>query len=365
MTEISDSLSAVCVSPDFPIGKALERLDQAHKRILLIVDGEWRLLGVATDSNFRRAMLARADFSNPVSTIMTAQPVTAGPEMAADDVLALMERTHCHEMPVIDRGGRVLRLLLIEDLLAVRTQRPERMAVVMAGGLGERLRPLTDTTPKPLLAVGDKPILFTLLDRLLIAEFDRIYITVNYRADTIIEAVSNVPRYRTVVRFVRESERLGTAGALSLLPERPKAPFIVTNADLLTTVAFDEMLRFHERERNLMTVALREEQFTLPYGIATLKGTRITSMQEKPTLTHFINAGVYVLDPAVLDRIPADTYVDAPSLVTDLINESHRVGSFPVHEYWIDIGMPHQLEQARRDYPVMFGPGAPIAAIED
>lgn len=364
MTETSDFLPNICVSSSMALGEALERLDQGHKRILLVVDVELRLLGVVTDSNFRRAMLARIDFSSPLSTIMTAQPVAATLDMGADEVLALMERTHCHEMPVLDRGGRVVRLLLIEDLLAARTRHRERVAVVMAGGLGERLRPLTDATPKPLLPVGDKPILFTLLDRLLIAEFDRIYITVNYKAEAIVDAVSDVARYRSVTQFVREDQRLGTAGALSLLPERPKTPFIVTNADLLTTVAFDEMLRFHERERNLMTVALREELFTLPYGIATLEGTRITGMLEKPTLTHFINAGVYVLDPAVLDRIPADTHVDAPNLVTGLIAEGRRVGSFPVREYWIDIGLPHQLEQARRDYPAMFGAVEPIPVVE-
>lgn len=358
MTKPDGPLSSICVQSDASIGEALTRLEQGHRRIVLVVDDDGRLLGVATDSDFRRAMLARVDFDRPVASIMTKRPIAAGLDMAEADMLALMRRTHCHELPVIDRDGRVRELLLIEDLLARTVSARGGTAVVMAGGLGERLRPLTESTPKPLLPVGDRPILFTLLDGLLADRFERVYVTVNYLADVIEAAVAEVPRYRDAVRFVRETERLGTAGALSLLPERPDRPFLVANADLLTKLPFQEMMRFHAREGNALTVALREERFMLPYGIATLEGTRVTAMIEKPTLTHFVNAGVYVMDPGVLDRIRPGAPMDATTLIGELIGAEARVGSFPVREYWIDIGQPHQLEQARRDYQAVFADGA-------
>ncbi|MCG5238922.1 nucleotidyltransferase family protein [Azospirillum doebereinerae] len=354
MTQAAD-FEAVCIAPTLSIREALDCLDRGHKRILLILADDQRLLGVVTDSNFRRAMLTPVDQSLPVSTIMTTQPVVADAGMSADQMLSLMERTHCHELPVVGSDGRVLRLVLIEELLALRSRLHEKTAVVMAGGLGERLRPLTEETPKPMLAVGDRPILFTLLDQMLSADFTRIYLMLNYKADVIIDAVSKIPRYQGVVRFVRETERLGTAGALALLPERLDRPFIVANADLLTKVPFDDMLRFHAREDNEITVALKEVQFKLPYGIATLEGTRITALLEKPTLTHFINAGVYVMSPAALARIPPNIRFDATDLIAGAIADGERIGSFPVHEYWIDIGQPAQLQQANQDYHSVFG----------
>lgn len=351
---LPEAIAAICVPQDTAIEQALAQLDQTGRRILLVTNSQRMLLGVVTDSNFRRAMLARTSWDRPVGEIMTTRPIVVPETMGDDDVLKLMERTHCHEIPVIDREGRVVALRQIEEILSHREHRAPRIAVVMAGGLGQRLRPLTDTHPKPMLMVGDKPILFTILDRLLAAGIDRIYLTLNYKAEVIREAVSQVWRYRDIVRFIEESKRLGTAGALTLLPEIPQEPFLITNGDLLTAIPFADMLRFHHMEGNAMTVALREEVFSLPYGIARLEGTRITAMEEKPNLRHFINAGVYVLEPSVLRHIPPDTYHDATTLVNDLLNTGQRVGSFPVHEYWIDIGQPHQLEQARRDYHTIF-----------
>lgn len=349
MRELSD----ISVSPQASIRVSLEILDRGHRRILLVTDDDGRLLGVATDSDFRRAMLARIDFDAPIATIMTRNPVVVGPKTEVRDALALMERTHCHELPVIDASGVVVKLLLIEDLLSFQAEKRDRVAVVMAGGLGSRLRPLTDSTPKPLIQVGDRPILFTVLDRLLAGGFNKIYVSVNYLADDIIARVSAAPHYKRV-QFLREEAPLGTGGALSLLPVRPDAPFVVVNADLLTTAPFDEMLRFHEREQNVMTIALREEKFPLPYGIVTLEGAKVTSIVEKPTLTHFVNAGAYVLNPSLLDHIQPNTPMDMPTLAQISISAGRRVGSFPIHEYWIDIGQLHQLERARQDYHSVF-----------
>jgi len=333
---------------------AVEVLHRAHKRIVLVIDADARLLGVVTDSNIRHAVLDRVDFKRPVADIMARQPVTVPGTLGADQVLAIMEQTQIYQIPVLDDAGRVTAIHFIDELLRRREKPEKRVAVVMAGGLGQRLRPLTETTPKPLLEVGGRPILFIVLDHLIASGFDQIFVTVNYLAERIRDSVASARRYRDAVEFIEESEPLGTAGALALLPARPKAPFLVANADLLMRVAVDEMMRFHNHEKNAVTVALKEERYAIPYGVAKLEGTRILKIDEKPEMAFFINAGLYVLNPAVLDLIPKGRAFHMTDVVAAASDKNLRVGCFPVHEYWQDIGFPSQLEQARQDYDSLF-----------
>lgn len=351
----NERIRDLLMSPETPILEAIEILNAGHKRIALVVDGDLTLLGVVTDSNFRRAILEHLDLSQPVSEIMRRKPVTATPNTTDVELLELMETTTHYQIPVVDGDGRVLDIRFLNDVLNAERQNDVRDAIIMVGGLGTRLYPMTKDTPKPLLPVGGRPLLFTIIDQLLAAGIFRIHLTVNYRSEVVTERVQNEPRYRDHVRFIEESKRLGTAGALSLLKDRPTGPFVVMNGDLLTKVAIDEMVRFHRHERNVMTVALRREKFPIPYGVAEVQGTRILRLVEKPEHTHFINTGVYVMEPYVLDRVPSDTYYDMTTLIGDLLANDLRVGSFPVYEYWLDIGTPSQLEKAREDYDNVFG----------
>ena len=193
-----------------------------------------------------------------------------------------------------------------------------------------------------------------LLDQLVAADFEVIYVTVNYKAGMIKEAIDQIDRYASRVRYIDETSRLGTAGALSLLPERPQEPFLVLNGDLLTKVGLDALMRFHSFERNLITMALKEERFRIPYGVATVEGTRVLSLQEKPDHLAFINAGVYVVDPVILDRIPEGRQLDMPDVIQEVLTANLRVGSFPIHEYWLDIGQPEQLETAQSEFGKYF-----------
>lgn len=344
-------LRRLTISPEATIFDAITVLNDAHRRIVLVVESDGRLAGVITDSNVRHAILKRIDFSAPARDIMVVDPLTLGPDVPKAEVLAIMQRTTLYQIPVIDPSRRLLGIHYLEDLAA---HRPEDVAVIMAGGLGTRLRPFTDTVPKPLLPVGGRPILFLLIEQLISDGFSRIWITVNHMHEKIEEALAGEPRYRDLVSVIREEQRLGTAGALTLLPEHPERPFLVVNGDLLTKVPMGEMLRFHGFERNHLTVALKEEKFTVPYGVATLEGTRIKRMEEKPGFSFFLNAGVYVVSPEVLDAIPAGAYCDMTDVVGRLLNDNKRVGCFPVHEYWLDIGLPSQLERAGADYDRYF-----------
>lgn len=349
----------ILIAPETPIERALAVLNDAHRRIVMVVDADRRLLGVATDSNFRRAMLERLDFSRPVADIMTRAPITATSDMTSSQVLHLMERSHCHELPVLDGNGVVQGLVSIEELLSRRRQVGPRVAVVMAGGKGERLRPITESIPKPLVEVGGRPILFTILDQLMAAEFDIVYLAVNYMAEAIERAVAAQPAYAGLIRYLREESRLGTAGALSLLPEPPPGPFMVMNGDLLTNINYAEMLRFHGHEQNALTVALREEKVRIPYGVAQLEGTRIVALREKPEYTHFVNTGVYVAEPSALALLRHGAHADMTTLIDRAIAAGQRVGCFPVHEYWLDIGVPSQLKQAEKDFPSAMAAASP------
>lgn len=345
----------IIVGPGVPIIKAVEVLAGAHKRIVLVADDQGGLLGVLADADIRYAILKKIDFQAPVEEIMVTDPITVRDTTPPGDVLRLMEQHQVYEIPVLDDDKRIVGVHLIDKLL---TQVPEPRrggtAVIMAGGLGTRLRPLTDSTPKPLIPVGDRPILFILLDRLIEAEFSTIYITLNYKGEAIREAIAGERRFEGAVTFVEETEPLGTAGALSLIPEAPQDSFLVINGDLLTGVAMKELLHFHAFEENAVTVALKEQRDQSPYGVADLEGTRIVRIQEKPVRTEFINTGLYAVHPSVLDHIPKGQFMNMTDVVDKLLADSHRVGGFPVHEYWLDIGEHKSLKKANEDFPKYF-----------
>ncbi len=344
-----DDLEQLTVGPDTPIMEAVEVLNRAHKRIVLVTDGGARLLGVITDSDVRHAVLDQQSFAAPVSAIMVTNPVTVPPDMSNAEVLSIMEQTHCYQVPVVDSRGTVVDVCFINELLTTDLDK-DGLAVVMAGGLGERLRPLTETTPKPLLKVGDRPVLFNVLERLLEAGYGRVVLCLNYKADMIRDAVSAQAHFADRVEFVEEDEPLGTAGALTLLREMPTRPFLVMNGDLLTEVALAELRRFHAQEQSVLTVALKQESHSVPFGVIDLDGPRITALREKPSLAYFINAGVYMVEPMVLGRIPRGRRWDMTDVIQDLLKARLRVAGFPIHEYWLDIGEHDQLTRAEAEF---------------
>jgi dTDP-glucose pyrophosphorylase len=351
----SERLDGILVPPDMQIFNAIEVLNNAHKRIILVVDTEQRLLGVVTDSNIRHAVLYHHDLQRPICEIMRSRPVTCARDASEDEILRLMEQTHCYQIPIVDENSEVVDIRFLDEILRHHVPKQLNTAIILAGGLGSRLAPITKKIPKSLVLVGDKPMLFMILDQLIASGVQLIYLMINYLGGLIKEAVMEVPHYWRRVQFLEEPERLGTAGPLSLIRERPEGPFVVMNGDLLTKVAFDEMLRFHIHEKNVLTMAVRERKYQVPYGVVKLEGTRVLGISEKPEYTDFINAGIYILEPVVLDRVPKKQRWDMPELIDDLIQADLRVGCFPVHEYWIDIGDPNQLERAKKEYPGVFG----------
>jgi NDP-sugar pyrophosphorylase family protein len=252
----------------------------------------------------------------------------------------------------VDAKGRVVRLETVDDIVA-----PEERStpvVVMAGGLGTRLRPITDDRPKPLVEVEDGPILETLLERLSAQGFCHVYLSVNYEAEMIESHFGDGSEWGLQVEYLREEKRLGTAGPLSLLPERPAESILVVNGDLLTTLNFGQLMDFHDEQSAVATMGVRRYRTEIPYGVAELDGRRITGLEEKPTEEYFVNAGIYVLEPEVLDQIPDDTFFDMPELFRILVEDERHVTAYPIEEYWRDIARQEDLQKAQSEFSEIF-----------
>ncbi|PPR11141.1 MAG: D-glycero-alpha-D-manno-heptose 1-phosphate guanylyltransferase [Alphaproteobacteria bacterium MarineAlpha11_Bin1] len=342
-------------SPDSPLEEVLRVMTRGGQKIVLIIDDEQHLRGIVTDYDIRVTILEGKSMDTPAKVFMNQNPMTVTASASEQEIFVSMQKSGHKVVPTVDGDGRFVSLHYIEEFSRFTDPDTDRSAaVVMAGGLGERLRPMTNDTPKPMLQVGGRPILFTLLDQLIVEEFDPIYVSVNYKSDVVVNSINDVPRYKNRVQFIYEKQRMGTAGSLSLLPAKPSGAFVLINGDLLTSVSLQEMVSFHKLDDNHITVALKKEEYKIPYGVAETDGTRIIGMQEKPAYSFFINTGAYVLEPAVIDMLMPGEPCDMTDLIDIALSDDARVGSFPVHEYWLDIGTPAQLEKAQEDYSNIF-----------
>jgi NDP-sugar pyrophosphorylase family protein len=224
----------------------------------------------------------------------------------------------------------------------------------MAGGRGSRLGALTEECPKPMLRIGGRPILETILLNLAEYGISRVYLAVNYRAGMIEDYFGDGSRIGMSIEYLRERERLGTAGALSLLPTRPRETFVVMNGDVLTKVNVNHLLEFHRRLSAVATMCVRQHDFQMPFGVVSVNGESVLAIEEKPIRRDFVNAGLYAIEPIALNSVAAGTYLDMPTLLNGLIAAGHRTAAFPVSEYWLDVGQHSDFERANGDFPSEF-----------
>lgn len=338
----------VSVSPETPLGEVIRKVDASGLQVALVLGPNDSLLGILTDGNIRRAILASRSLQVPVSEVMSVRPTAVAVSTPRDEMLALMRRNVIHHLPLVDAAGRVVGLVTLDELIGA-AERPN-WVVLMAGGLGTRLQPLTDECPKPLLTVGGKPILENILESFVEQGFKRIFLSINYKAEMIQNHFGAGERWGVQVEYLHETSRLGTAGALSLLPEKPSVPIVVMNGDLLTRTNFDNLLQFHVAQGATATMAVREYDFQVPYGVVRLDGVHIEAIEEKPVHKFFVNAGIYALSPDALDYLPARTFFDMPTLFEHLIVAGKRTAAYPLREYWLDIGRLDEFERAQREW---------------
>lgn len=343
----------VVVSPGAPLREAIACIDGAGLQLAIVLDGEGRLAGVLSDGDVRRAILRGCDLAMPTEQVMNRNPLTAPESASTDEILALMRRNVLHHVPLLDAEMRVAGLATLDELAGV-IERPN-WVVLMAGGLGSRLRPLTESCPKPMLPVGGRPILESILESFAEQGFRRFFLSVNYLADAVRDHFGDGSDWGVDITYLHETKRLGTAGALSLLPGRPSDPVFVMNGDLLTRVRFDQMLNFHAEHAAAATMAVREYDFQVPYGVVRIDGSRIAGIDEKPVHRFFVNAGVYVLAPEVLQHVPADVFFDMPMLFESLLAQGLATSAYPIREFWLDIGRLEEFERAQQEWGTVRG----------
>lgn len=342
----------VLTSPTALIIDVIKIIDCSSLQIALVVDENNRLLGTVTDGDIRRGLLQGVSLNDPVHLIMNRKPTVASIHEPRDSLLATMKSHQFLHIPIVDKNGCVVNLEVLNELIS--SSKRENWVVLMVGGSGTRLHPLTQDCPKPLLKVGDKPILETIVQSFIEYGFHQFYFAVNYKASMIENYFGDGSSRGIVIKYLHEKKSLGTAGALSLLPEKPTCPVIVMNGDLLTKVNFKHFLEFHLEHCSKATMAIREYKVQVPYGVVKIKKHRLKAIVEKPVQRFFVSAGVYVLDPDILDLIAPDAYLDMPTLFEQLIRQKHDTAVFPIREYWLDIGRMGDYERANGEYAEVF-----------
>lgn len=339
------------ITIDASIEEAIKVLDEGALRSAFILDVDSTLLGIVTDGDVRRALLQHIPLSDNVATIMSANPVVAHAD-DSKEIIASKLRNHGHLcIPFVDDDMRMIDIETLQNMLF--KPRHANTVVLMAGGIGSRLRPLTDDCPKPLLKVGGKPLLEIIVEKFIEDGFSNFLISINYKGDMIRSHFGDGSQWGVIIDYIEEDERLGTAGALSLI-EKPELPFIVMNGDLLTSLNMGQLLDFHLNQETKATMCVRKYEQKVPYGVVNCDKQRLLSIEEKPIQQMFINAGIYVLDPEALNRMPVSKYMDMTELFDELIEKESSVAIFPIREYWLDIGRVEDFETAHGAYLEFF-----------
>lgn len=327
------------------IQDAISSLDRSGLQIALVSDGDDRLKGTVTDGDVRRGLLRGLSLDASVSEICNRDPLVVPPELSQEAVLAIMSANQIHQLPIVDEARKLCGLHVWHELKA--PARRTNMMVVMAGGKGTRLRPFTEKCPKPLLPVGGKPMLEHIVERAKTAGIEKFVFSIHYLGHMIEEHFGDGSRWDVEIDYIREDSPLGTGGALSLIETRPEAPFLVTNGDVLTDVGYGELIDYHMAHGAAATMAVRNHELENPFGVVRTNGLDITGFEEKPVVRSHVNAGIYVIDPTALDCLEQGEHCDMPTLFERLRDRSRRTIVFPLHEQWLDVGRPDDLERAR------------------
>jgi len=341
------SLTDCTVPRGATLREVMLALENGAVEIALAVDDAGRLVGIMTDGDVRRALLAGATLDGPVEAHLQKQFVAVSESAGRAEVIDLMQARVINQIPIVDGGGRLVGLHLLRDVIG--TEARPNWAVVMAGGRGTRLAPLTDHLPKPMLRVAGRPILERIVLHLVGHGIRRIFLATNYLSETIEAHFGDGRRLGAQIEYLRETQPLGTAGALSLVPSPPTEPLLLMNGDLVTQADVGALLDFHSKGEQTISMATRKYFHTVPFGCVELEGDRVVALAEKPTHSWLVNAGIYVFSPAVVARVPAGRETTAPQLVAEAMAAGETVRALELEDDWIDVGVRDQFARARGD----------------
>lgn len=344
MNATEDIWRQALLPADSTIQQVIRNLDQVAIKIVMVVNAAGELEGTISDGDIRRGLLRGLDLNSPITSVIHRNALVVPAEMGRETVMQLMVANKIQQIPVVDEHGHVVGLHLWDE---INTQpvRPNLM-VIMAGGMGTRLRPHTENCPKPLLPVGGKPMLEHIIERAKLEGFTHFVLAIHYLGHMIEDHFGNGERLQVRIDYLREQSPLGTAGALGLLRPRPDTPFVVTNGDVLTDIHYGELLDFHIRQTAVATMAVRVHEWQHPFGVVQTRGVDIVGFEEKPIARSHINAGVYALDPDALSVLSAEEHCDMPTLFERLQAKAKRTVAYPMHEPWLDVGRPEDYSEA-------------------
>ncbi len=346
------NIDHICRERQHSLRQVMELMGQRRIGIVLIVDGNRKLLGTVTDGDIRRALLDSIDLDMEIEELLGhkrqdfARPIVGKPDEQPSEYIKILHAHKLVHLPIVDGENRVVGLVTINDLVA-REACPIQ-AMVMAGGKGLRLRPLTEDVPKPMLPVGDRPLLEHIIGQLNEAGIHRVNIATHYKPDKITQHFGDGSDFGVELKYFNEEQPLGTVGALGLLEELQE-PLLVINGDVLTDIDFRTMFAYHEEHEAEMTIAVRQYDMQVPYGVVECSGEQVQGLREKPEYSFFVNAGIYLLQPQVHQFIEDGEHLDMTELIQRLLDAGRRVVSFPLIEYWLDIGQPADYQRAQAD----------------
>lgn len=341
------------LAPDNTIKDAMRQMNETGIPVGLVVDSKGNLLGVVTDGDIRRSLLNNPSMSEPISVAMNTNPKTCEVDTPVEFTKNLFSQFGIQHLPVVDKEGIVFGLRSFNE--SVKKDKLNNTVFLLAGGIGSRLKPLTDDVPKPLLNVGSQPILENIIKSFIGYGFYKFCISVNYKSEKIKDYFGDGSKWGISINYLEEEKRLGTAGALSLLDmSEIKEPIIVMNGDLLTNVNYGNLLEFHNEKESEATICVRSFDYEIPYGVVEAEDHRMIKIMEKPSHSVFINAGIYVLNPEMIKKIPSDEYFEMTTLFENAKNEDKEVVVFPIYEYWLDIGQHEDFKRAQKDVKLYF-----------
>nr|WP_321309321.1 nucleotidyltransferase family protein [uncultured Campylobacter sp.] len=345
-------IDEIKINQNASIKEALEVIDKGAIKVAVVLSDDGLLLGMLSDGDIRRALLKGMSLGDSIAGIINKHPVVANINDTKERILELANEKKLHQIPIIS-NGKLIGIQDIREFLAPKNK-PNKV-ILMVGGLGTRLRPLTNDVPKPMLDVGNKPILHTIVENFAKYGYTDIIMCVNYKSEIIKEYFGNGDKFGVKIEYVLENQRMGTAGALSLLKERPKDDFFVMNGDLLTNVNFEYLHEYHKDSNALASICIRKYEMQVPYGVVNVRANKVTSIEEKPTQSFFVSAGIYMFSPIVLDFIPKGVFYDMPTLFSELLKHDFPIHPFPIREYWLDIGRMDEYRRANDEYEGVFG----------
>jgi dTDP-glucose pyrophosphorylase len=344
------NLNAVLVQRTNTIEEVLKNLELSAMQICLVVDDSKRLIGTITDGDIRRGLLSGKKLNDSIESIIFKNPITAIKGESNYELNKLAIKNNLYQIPLINKDKVVIDLFIRDKKLNSKKNK----VILMVGGLGSRLRPLTEKTPKPMLQVGNKPILQTTVEGLVGKGFNNIVMCLGYKSEMIKNYFGDGSKFGAIIEYIHEEKRMGTAGSLSLIDSEMNDPFFVMNGDLLTNLNYEEMLNFHNLNNAKATMCVREYEINVPFGVVNTDDKKILSIEEKPDQSFYVNAGIYILEPECIEFIPKNKFYDMPSLFNRLIENGENAISFPSHEYWIDIGRISEYERANNEFENIF-----------